>query len=81
MNLPEHLKNALLAQKCFILSLQNLGLNPFQSVQLDEILKMNVAIASALGIELPDMPTLERMSMEHQALSAFYGVKDGIEES
>ena len=75
----EYVTETLKAQRCFILALQHMGLNPVQMRELVEIYRMNQNLVYVLGAKVPEMEELLRQAAEVQELEKMYN--NGKEET
>lgn len=70
------IEDTLKAQRCFILSLQHMGLNPIQMEPLREIYKMNQRLVYIMGLDVPEMSELMKQAEQVAELERLYGKEE-----
>ncbi len=77
-----YIEDTLKAQRCFILALQNMGLNQFQMRELTEIYRMNQNLAYVLGADVPEIEELMKQAEQVMVLEHIFNLdeENGNEE-
>ena len=75
-----YIEDTLKAQRCFILSLQSMGLNRYQLQVLTQIYQMNQNLAYVMGLDVPEIEELLKQCEEVIELESLYNKDNDQEE-